>query len=91
MPQTSAHLIISGRVQGVAYRAYTEREALRHHLTGWVRNLPDGNVEAVFEGPKEVVEDMVCWCHQGPPASRVMQVEVTWKSFTGEFEDFSII
>jgi acylphosphatase len=70
------HLFISGRVQGVFFRAFTEAKATSLHLAGWVKNLPDGRVEAVFEGEKSRVDKMVAWCYQGPPASKVEKVEV---------------
>ena len=73
-----AHVIVTGRVQGVSYRAYTEREARRLGLRGWVRNRSDGTVEAVFEGPRATVEAMVAWCRRGSPAARVADVQVAW-------------
>lgn len=81
---------ISGRVQGVFFRAYTKEEADRLGLKGWVRNLPDGRVEAVFEGPASAIEEMIRWCHRGSPASKVTSVEVEEEPYTGEFKDFSI-
>jgi acylphosphatase len=71
---TRAHVYISGRVQGVAYRASTWEVADRLGLSGWVRNLPDGRVEAVFEGEPATVEKMIQWCHKGPPAALVQDV-----------------
>ena len=68
------HVIVSGRVQGVWFRDSMRREAERLALAGWVRNLPDGNVEAVFEGPPEAVERLSAWCHRGPPGARVTSV-----------------
>jgi acylphosphatase len=65
------HLQISGRVQGVFYRGWTEEHARKLGLGGWVRNRFDGSVEAVFEGPRERVEEMVSLCHDGPPHARV--------------------
>lgn len=62
---------ISGRVQGVAFRAATRAEAQRRGVAGWVRNLPDGQVEAHFEGTPEAVAALVTWCHRGPPGARV--------------------
>jgi acylphosphatase len=73
-----AHALIEGRVQGVFFRSFTKDEARARGLTGWVRNLPDGRVEAVFEGERDTVEDMLNWCHKGPPYAYVHQVEVTW-------------
>ena len=64
-----AHVLIAGRVQGVYYRASTRDQAIALGLCGWVRNLRDGRVEAVFEGPKDAVDQMIRWCHQGPPAA----------------------
>lgn len=69
-------LLIAGRVQGVWFRASTRRVATDLGLQGWVRNLPDGRVEATAQGPDSQVESLVEWCHQGPPGSRVGQVEV---------------
>lgn len=74
-----AHVWIAGRVQGVAFRAYTVDEASVRGVTGWVGNIPDGRVEAVFEGDKTVVEAMIAWCRKGPPAARVSSVEVIWE------------
>ncbi|MBD2294940.1 acylphosphatase [Anabaena sphaerica FACHB-251] len=71
-----AHVFITGRVQGVGYRYATVDTATQLGLTGWVRNLPDGRVEAVFEGAREIVEEMVRWCHAGPPAAVVKEVLV---------------
>ena len=79
-----AHVWIAGRVQGVAFRAYTIDEASARRVTGWVRNTPDGRVEAVFEGERAVVEAMIAWCRKGPPAARVNSVEVTWEEPKGE-------
>jgi acylphosphatase len=79
-----AHVWIAGRVQGVAFRAYTIDEASARGVTGWVGNIPDGRVEAVFEGERAVVEAMIAWCRKGPPAARVSSVEVTWEEPTGE-------
>ncbi|HLO87228.1 MAG TPA: acylphosphatase [Nostocaceae cyanobacterium] len=76
--QVRAHILITGQVQGVGYRYATVDTASQLGLTGWVRNLPDGRVEAVFEGVREVVEDMVRWCHSGPPAAIVKAVVVEY-------------
>ena len=73
-----AHVVISGRVQGVCFRAYTVDEATAVGIAGWVRNTSDGRVEAVFEGEKSAVETMIAWCRKGPPAARVNGVEVIW-------------
>jgi acylphosphatase len=86
-----AHVLISGRVQGVCFRMYAEEEAQRRGLTGWIRNLPSGQVEALFEGEKKAVEEIVAWCHQGPPAARVTKVETDWETWRGDFRDFRTI
>ena len=90
MEKIRAHLIISGRVQGVYFRYSTQEAALRLGLTGWVRNLPNRDVEAVIEGEPDTVEKMVAWCHQGPPASRVDNVSDERSPATGEFARFDI-
>ncbi len=64
--------------------------ASRYGLTGWVRNLPDGNVEAVFEGPMDKLKQAVQWCHKGPPGATVLNVDETWLDYTGEFNGFEI-
>ncbi len=90
MAKVRAHLFITGRVQGVFFRASTQEEAKRHGLTGWAKNLYDGRVEALFEGKEEDVERVVLWCYQGPAYSSVTRVEVKEEHFTGEFDSFLI-
>ena len=85
-----AHVRVSGRVQGVYYRSYATDEARMLEITGWIRNTMQGKVEAVFEGSQEAVEQMLEWCWQGSPSSRVSDVEVEWEEATGEFPDFSV-
>ena len=79
-----AHAWISGRVQGVYFRAYAEDEAAFRNVAGWIRNTPDGRVEVVFEGSRASVEAMLQWCHHGSPAARVTGVEVTREEPRGE-------
>jgi acylphosphatase len=74
------HVLVSGRVQGVGYRYSTADEANRLGISGWVRNLADGRVEAVFEGSKAAVEEMIQWCYQGPPAAAVKDVAVEYET-----------
>ncbi|MBI5634619.1 MAG: acylphosphatase [Nitrospirae bacterium] len=81
---SQAHVFISGRVQGVYYRAFTQDQAIRLGLDGWVRNLHDGRVEAVFEGPRELVEQAILVCKKGPPGARVTDVDVAWQNPVGE-------
>lgn len=89
-PPIRAHVIISGRVQGVFFRAETQRTAQEHGVTGWVKNLPDGRVEAIFEGPEDAVNRVIAWCHTGPPYAVVTDVSVTREEYTGSFDRFSI-
>jgi len=83
-----AHVFVSGMVQGVFFRSETRHEANRRKVTGWVRNLRDGRVEAVFEGEKDAVEKLIEFCRTGPPGARVTKVEVSWEEYTGEFKGF---
>ena len=85
-----AHLFISGVVQGVSYRASTQEQARQRGVVGWVRNLQDGRVEAVLQGPKEKVDDLIRWCHQGPPAAKVDKVGVAWEKVADEFQRFDV-
>lgn len=85
-----AHVHVSGYVQGVFFRYATRRIASSRGVLGWVRNLRDGRVEAVFEGEKKDVEAMVDFCHGGPPGAVVKRVEVLWEEPTGEFKSFQV-
>ncbi len=85
-----AHVFITGRVQGVAYRIETKWTAERLGVCGWVRNLPDGSVEALFEGAPEKVEEILEWCRRGPAPARVEAVDVRWESSTGGFVRFDV-
>ena len=88
--QVNAHAIISGRVQGVFFRVETQHAAERFGVLGWVRNKPDGTVEAVFEGEQQRVDAVLTWCKKGPNMARVENVEVQWLDYTGEFKSFDI-
>ena len=81
-----ARVFVSGSVQGVSFRWYLTQEARARGVGGWVRNLVDGRVEAVFEGRQEHVEALVAWCHEGPRYARVADVEVTWEEPQGQHE-----
>jgi acylphosphatase len=72
-----AHVFVSGNVQGVFFRQETRDRARSRGLAGWVKNLPDGRVEAVFEGPDDTVEQMVEWCRHGPTWAQVEEVDIT--------------
>lgn len=84
------HVTITGMVQGVFFRAKTRNEAIRNNVTGWVKNLPDGRVEAVFEGRPEDVDRVVGWCRIGPSLAEVKGVESVEEPYTGAFTDFTI-
>jgi len=90
MALVRAHLFITGRVQGVFFRACTRDEAQKRKLTGWVKNLYDGRVEAVFEGEEEAVQSMVSWCHRGPSHAVVTDVSVEIGEARGEYIVFDI-
>lgn len=90
MKKARVHLWISGRVQGVFFRSATYEQARTFGLAGWVRNLPDRRVEAVFEGEAGRVKEIINWCHHGPPSAQVTNVEVSYETFTGEFSGFEI-
>ena len=83
-------VIISGKVQGVFYRLETQKAARQAGVAGYVKNLADGSVEAVFQGPPEAVDQMVAWCHQGPPAARVDQVIDDVAPSQTDFKDFEV-
>jgi acylphosphatase len=81
--RTRAHVFVSGKVQGVYYRANTRDTAREKGVDGWVKNLDDGRVEAVFEGEEAAVEEMVEWCHTGSPRAAVDDVEVEYEDPEG--------
>jgi len=85
------HLIAEGRVQGVFYRASARSEALSLGLTGWVRNLENGNVEIVAEGAAEKLEALAAWCRKGPPGALVTDLSVKRLPATGEFTSFDVL
>ena len=90
MVKVRAHVVISGGVQGVFFRQTTAYEAEKRGVTGWVRNLADGRVEAIFEGEEPNVKELVEYCRTGPRGARVTSVNVTWEPYTGEFETFEV-
>jgi acylphosphatase len=90
MDEARAHLFIEGRVQGIFYRAFTRDVAHTLGLKGWVRNLYDGRVEAVFEGKKEIIERAIKECFSGPPGARVTNIEVKWEESAGDLKGFAI-
>jgi acylphosphatase len=82
---------VRGRVQGVWFRASTQREAERLGLSGWVKNRSDGSVEICAEGEEEPLKELIAWAHKGPSAALVEKVEVHWRAFSGEFSEFRIV
>jgi acylphosphatase len=90
MKKVRAHVVVDGRVQGVCFRLDTRRAASERHIKGWVKNLADGRVEAVFEGDEADVKSMLKWCEGGPPLASVSDVSVAWETYTGEFDGFDI-
>ena len=83
-------MIVSGRVQGVFFRQNTLNKAKELGVLGWVKNLPDGRVEAVLEGEKEKVERMVDWVKKGPASASVEKVEIDWQDYRGELKSFQL-
>jgi acylphosphatase len=90
LPEIGAHVLIRGLVQGVSFRYYTRQMAEQLGLSGWVRNLADGRVEALFEGEESAVEQMLAWCREGPSAASVEAVEVDRRSASGAHQGFMI-
>jgi len=89
-PMIRAHVFIKGKVQGVFYRDWVLQKAKALGIVGWVKNIEDGRVEAVFEGPKEVVSQMVENCKEGSVLAKVEHVDALWEAATGEFSSFEI-
>jgi acylphosphatase len=85
-----AHVLVTGKVQGVFFRAEAASKARQLKLAGWIRNLPDGRVEAIFEGEETDVKKIIDFCRRGPPNAYVVDVDVRKQEWKGEFEDFSI-
>jgi acylphosphatase len=91
MAAKQLHCLVRGRVQGVFFRASTQREAKRLGLTGWVKNTSDGTVEFVAEGEEQELRQLLGWAQRGPSAARVDMVDTRWRSYTGEFTEFRIV
>ena len=88
--KSRAHVVISGRVQGVWFRASTKDKAQQLGLTGWIKNTSEGNVEAVFEGEEKLINEMLDWCHHGPPLAQVENIEVKKQEPINGFNGFFI-
>lgn len=91
MAQKQLQMVVHGMVQGVYFRASTQREARRIGITGWVKNRGDGAVEIVAEGEEDAVKDLLAWAQHGPSTARVEGVDTRWRSYTGDFSEFKII
>jgi acylphosphatase len=91
MTNIRAHLIISGKVQGVGFRYFVRKSAVKLGVAGWVRNLEDGRVEAIFEGEEGVVASAIKFANQGPRFSKVENIELKKLEYCGEFNDFCVI
>lgn len=88
--KTRVHIFVEGLVQGVFFRENTKSKAESLDIRGWVRNLEDGRVEAVFEGEKKAVEKMIEWTKKGPKFAVVKNIEVKWQEYKGEFGNFEV-
>ena len=84
------HVLITGRVQGVAFRDFARAKAQELGLVGWVRNVRDGRVEALFQGPPDRVESALAWCHEGPPEAEVKDVHTHDEIPTDDMSSFSV-
>ena len=91
MQYSRVHVYISGKVQGVYFRQNTVCKAKELNVLGWIRNLKDGRVEAVFEGGQENVNKLVDWCNAGPKNAIVKNMEIVHESYENEFSSFQII
>ncbi len=91
MATKRVHFIVRGRVQGVFFRAATQREARRLGITGWVKNRVDGCVEVLAEGEEDAIKELTSWANHGPSAARVDNVEIRWRGYTGEYPEFAIV
>lgn len=85
------HVFVSGQVQGVFFRSQTENLASDRGVTGWIGNLPDGRVEAVFEGEQTNVNELIKFCRRGPPNAKVTDVKVSYEQYKGEFSSFRVL
>lgn len=86
-----ARVFVSGKVQGVFFRSTVREKVLAIGVTGWIRNLSDGRVEAILEGEREAVEDVIAYCRVGPPMARVEDIEIRWEVYLGEHRHFFIL
>jgi|UniRef100_A0A7C4YFQ5 acylphosphatase len=90
MDYVRINAIVKGYVQGVGYRFFTERKAKEYGITGWVKNLRDGNVQVVAEGERSIIEEFIKDLKVGPHSASVTDIEIKWEKYTGEFKDFEV-
>jgi len=88
--KTRVHVIVEGKVQGVFFRQHTKEEAQLRNLKGWIRNLPDGRVEAIFEGESKAIEEIIEFCKTGPRNAYVTKIDIKYEEYRGEFDNFKI-
>jgi len=88
--KSSVHIVVSGMVQGVGFRYFVQHHATQLGLTGWVRNLPGGEVEVMAEGAREFVQSLIVYLQRGPRSAVVSNTDVTWTEPCGQFERFDI-
>ncbi|GAC1354331.1 MAG: acylphosphatase [Polyangiales bacterium] len=91
MAMKQVHVVVKGRVQGVFFRAATQREAKRLGLSGWVKNRPDGAVEILAEGEEQSLRQLCMWAEKGPSAARVDDVLVRWRAYAGDHSGFRTV
>jgi len=90
MAKSRVKVVVKGTVQGVNFRYYSQRQAVKFNITGWVKNLPDGSVAGLFEGEEQDVEAMVQWCRRGPPSAHVTELIAQPEEYRGEFSSFTV-
>jgi acylphosphatase len=88
--KSRAHIFVFGKVQGVFFRENTRKKAAEFELSGFVKNLPNGKVEAVFEGEQEKIEKIIQWIKKGPEAAQIENIEIDWQDYKEEFKNFEI-
>lgn len=85
------HLLIAGFVQGIGFRQFIKHEARKRGVAGWVRNLPNGTVEALLQAKKPILDEMITFCKKGPMSTQVKDVAIEWQEAASQYSDFSII
>ena len=91
MVEESVHILVTGKVQGVFFRQATKVVAVKNNVTGWVKNLESGQVEILLEGDAQNVNSVIDWCHNGPANSRVDEIKIKQKEFSGQYSNFEVL